>query len=115
MYQQFIFDVINAVVAIVTAVFASGFITAAITQVFKLKWVAIPAKKYPTVTALVVSILVSLAAVYMTGLIQLEAGWFAYVVFVVATLATATKTYDIVKAIVLQIRGIEDTESSPKL
>lgn len=109
MYQQFIMDFFTAVMGIFAAVFASGWITTAITQVLKLEWIAVPAQKYPTVVAIVVSLLVSIPAIFLTGIINLDGSWYMYALFAASTLFVSTKTYDIVHAAIVQIktRGLE--------
>lgn len=82
----------------------SGWITAALTQLLKWKIIAIPAEKYPTVVAAIISFLVAVPAVYLTGIIVIS-GWYGYLVLAIASLFVAVQSYDIVKAAILQLKG----------
>lgn len=102
-FFSFIQDIIQAVFVLAGAALASGFITAAITQLLKWEAIKIPAEKYPIPVAAVLSLGTSAAAVYMTGLVQLV-GWPSYVIMVIATLFVASQSYQVVKNAVDQIK-----------
>jgi len=88
---------------------ASGWFTSALTQVLKWKLIAIPATKYPTIVATILSFIVAVPAVYLTGLVEI-AGWASYVVIAVASLFVATQSYDTVKKAIEQIKLANETK-----
>jgi hypothetical protein len=111
LFTTFIQDIIQAVFLVAGAAIASGFVTAAITQLLKWEAIKIPAEKYPVPVAVVLSVLTSGAAVYLTGLVDLV-GWTSYVVMAVATLFVSTQTYQVVKNAVDQIKNPEISAST---
>lgn len=88
---------------------ASGWLTAALTQLLKWKLIAVPATKYPTVVAGVLAFVLAIPAVYLTGLVEI-AGWASYVVIAVAGLFVATQSYDTIKNAILQIKTANENK-----
>lgn len=114
LFTAFIQDIVSAVFTIAGAALASGFVTAAITQLLKWEAIRIPAEKYPVPIAAVLSIGTSAAAVWATGLVQLV-GWPSYVIMALATLFVSTQTYQIVKNAVDQIKHPDHSASTAPL
>lgn len=109
-WTQFIQDIISGVFLVAGAAIASGVITTLVTQALKWEAIKVPAQKYPVPVAVVLSIVTSGAAVWMTGLVDLV-GWVSWAVMAVATLLVSTQTYKIVKDLVDQIKH-PDTSAS---
>lgn len=107
--SSWVIELVKAIFYIAGVAIASGWITAALTQLLKWKLIAIPAKKYPTIVAGIISLLVAIPAVMLTGIITI-AGWSSYVVIAVATLLVAVQSYDTVKAMILQIKTRNDVK-----
>lgn len=103
-------DIIHAIVAqifsIAATVLASGAITTLLTQGLKWKAIAEPAKKYPVPVAVMLSLVVSAAAVYGLNAIPLV-NWGSYLVFSAVTLLVATQSYDLVHD---QIKKLKATD-----
>ena len=110
-WTQFIQDIISGVFVVAGAALASGVITTLITQALKWEAIKIPAQKYPVPVAVVLSIITSGAAVWMTGLVDLV-GWISWLVMAVATLLVSTQTYKVVKDMVDQIKHPETSAST---
>ena len=110
-WTQFIQDIISGVFVVAGAALASGVITTLITQALKWEAIKIPAQKYPVPVAVVLSIITSGAAVWMTGLVDLV-GWISWLVMAVATLLVSTQTYKVVKDMVDQIKQPETSAST---
>lgn len=110
LFVTFIQDIIQGVFLVAGAAIASGWVTAAITQVLKIRAIRIPAEKYPVPVAIVLSLATSAGAVYVTGLVDLV-GWVSWIIMAVATLYVATQSYDVVKNAVAQIKH-PDTAAS---
>ena len=102
-WTQFIQDIIGGVFAVAGAALASGVVTTLLTQALKWEAIKIPAQKYPVPVAVILSVITSGAAVWMTGLVELV-GWVSWVVLAFATLFVSTQTYKIVKEAVDQIK-----------
>lgn len=110
-WTQFIQDIISGVFVVAGAALASGVITTLVTQALKWEAIKIPAQKYPVPVAIVLSIITSGAAVWMTGLVDLV-GWISWAVMAVATLLVSTQTYKVVKDLVDQIKHPETSAST---
>lgn len=85
--------IVTQVTTIVGAVIASGWITNAITELLKIDLFHRIGKKYPVQSAIVSSLILSGAAIWVLNLVVLTT-WLTYVVFVAGTLFVATLTYD---------------------
>lgn len=103
MWQEMVFEVVRIVFVVAAAAIGSGWLATALTQALKWKAIALPAQKYPTVFAAVLSFLLAVPAVYFTGLVEIV-GWVSYVVIAVASLFVSVQTYDTVKAAILQLK-----------
>ncbi len=88
---------------------ASGWVVTVLTQVLKWKLIAAPALKYPTLIAAILSFILAIPAVYLTGLIEV-AGWASYVVMGVSSLFVATQSYDTIKKAILQLAPVKEIE-----
>jgi len=102
-------DVVQQVFTVASAAVASGFITTALTQLLKWKVFAAIGKKYPVPLAVVLSLVVSAASIFLLGSVLLTSV-VGYVVFAVATLFVSTQTYELVKKAIQQI-----TAPAPKV
>lgn len=85
------------------AAIGSGVAVTVLTQLLKWELFKAPARLWPVPTAVVLTIVVSLAAVYGLGLVL--DGMASYIVFAVVTLLVATQTYDLVSKAVAQVKG----------
>lgn len=85
--------VVTQVTTIIGAVIASGWITNAITELLKIERFKAFGKKYPVQVAIVSSLILSGAAIWVLNLVVLTT-WLTYVVFVAGTMFVATLTYD---------------------
>lgn len=85
------------------AAIGSGVAVTVLTQLLKWELIKAPARLWPVPTAVVLSIVVSLAAVYGLGLALDSVA--NYAVFAVVVLLVATQTYDLVSKAVAQVKG----------
>lgn len=93
--MEFVIEIAKQIGVIAGVVLASGVTTTLLVQALKWKFVSVPASRYPIPTAIILSLIVSLVAVQMTGLVLLDsvAGW---AILFGATILTSTQIYDLV-------------------
>lgn len=101
--EQIVIEFVQLTFYVATVALGGGFITSALTQLLKWKFIAVPASKYPTVVAAVLSFIIAVPAVYLTGLVEVV-GWLSYLVIGVASLFVATQSYDTVKSAIKQLK-----------
>ena len=104
--ETIVAELVQQILTVAGAAIASGFVSTAVTQLFKWQLFAGIGKKYPVHTAIVVSGAVSAGAIYALNMVLLT-NWIGYVVFAVATVLVATQTYDLVKKAVDSLKGPE--------
>lgn len=100
-------EFIKLIFYVATVAIGSGWIVTALTQLLKWKAIKIPAQKYPTVIAVILSALLAIPAVFLTGLIEV-AGWWSYAVIAVASLFVSVESYDTVKNAILQLKATDE-------
>lgn len=91
--QAILTALVTQVVTIVGAVVASGWITNAVVELLKLELFKKVAKRYPVVTSVITSIVISAAAIFTLNLVLLTNA-LSYIVFAAGTLFVATISYD---------------------
>ena len=75
------------------ALYTSGFLTSGLTEALKLKQVFVPAEKYPRLTAGVISVLVTVVAMWLTPAdLAFHSAW-AYIPFAVGVFIVSAATY----------------------
>jgi hypothetical protein len=96
-----IYAVMSEITKVVGALLASGALAATATQVLKLPYIKLPAERYPTATALLLSLIIGAVAVFSLHVIVLTT-WVAWLVYSIVTLFAASKIYDVVSAALVQ-------------
>lgn len=104
MWQDLVFELAKLIFLVASTAIGSGWIVTALTQLLKWKAIAIPAQKYPTVIAVILSLVLAVPAVLLTGLVT-AVGWPAYVVIAFASILVSVQTYDTIKAAIDQIKS----------
>lgn len=103
-WTQLVIEFVQLIFYVATVAIGSGVVTTILTQALKWKAIKIPAQKYPTVVAAILSFIIAVPAVFLTGLVDVV-GWVSYVVMGLASLLVATQTYDQVKNAIEQIKA----------
>lgn len=108
-------EIVNQIMVVVAAVLASGWITNAVTELLKIKLFAGVAKKYPVISAVVTSLVVSAVSFIVLGLAEFTT-WVSYVIYFAGTLAVATMSYDgIIKKFKAQNDAVDGDGTPPVL
>lgn len=103
-WTQLVIEFVKLIFYVATVAIGSGVITSIVTQALKWKAIKIPAQKYPTIVAAILSFVVAVPAVILTGLVEVV-GWVSYLVIALASLLVATQTYDQIKNAIEQIKA----------
>lgn len=103
MLQGYIFDIVKVVFITAATAIGTGWIAAALTQALKWRLIAYPATRYPTVTAWILSFILAVPAVILTGLVT-ATGWISWLIIALASVFVATQSYDLVRAAIDEIR-----------
>jgi fatty acid desaturase len=104
--ETIIIGVVKQIFDVAGVIVASGIITTLITQALKWQAIKIPASKYPVPVAAVLSVLTSLAAVFMLDLVVITS-WLSWLVVAGATLLTATQVYDLIHNAIKKKQDVE--------
>lgn len=97
--------VVSQIFTIAASIFASGVVTTLVTQALKWKAIAVPAEKYPTIAAAMLSLVVSAGSIFVLHAVPtgFETVW-TYVIYAAVTLLVATQSYNVVKSIIVSVR-----------
>lgn len=95
---------VNWATLIGTAI-ASGAGLTVVTQLLKVRWVAVPAKKYPRAVSFVLALIVGIVGAIASGLVLSSIT--TLVVFTIIAFVVSGITYDAVKRLVAEIRDEE--------
>jgi hypothetical protein len=87
-------ELLQPFISFFTALFLSGVGVTIATQILKLKWIPVPATKYPRVTAAVASVVATLVSIYVSGLHFLLVGVWQYVAFILGVFIVSAVTYE---------------------
>jgi hypothetical protein len=108
MYQDMVIEIVQIVFIAAGTALANGWLASILTQALKWKAIAYPAQKYPAPTAIALSLILAVPAVYLTGLVAIG-GVLSWVIIGVASILVATQSYDTVKTAIDQLKNPVDT------
>lgn len=86
-------QIIKPFVQYFSALVASGFATSVAVQLLKLDWFPVAVSKYPRITNVIVSVVSSVAAIWLSGVNFIFVNWLDYVGFGIGTLVLSALTY----------------------
>ena len=87
------YSALLAILTVVSTVFASGVVTAVLTQLLKLPFIPVAAKAYPRATSVLVALVVSALSVWLVG-VAVIIDWSTFLIFVAVTVVLSWKIYD---------------------